>query len=850
MKLPKINPHRLVLALISGLFVCGMGMFEIPEFYKNEFNYPEKVENEQEANEEPPKQKEAPPVHPDSLSSSERKAYEAKMAQLRQSNYDFSLLLGQDIATNTGSNFRTEAGPVSYANGAISGTWQHKIPRTSSFGYRVVNSEYDAFHDQLYAVSTPGHLWRLDRSPSVNWTLLDNKGNYTGILAGVTLANNTFRLLRNAQPTWDVGYMEYSDDQAQTWTKSTGALFQNSWAWGKAVVNKTNGGKRIFLYGAAYSGSVEMIQWYYSDDYGVTFKSIPQKFSNNDYAVKFLNPQGSDNVYVAVRANSTSLISIYKFDDTALDFKLLRSPSQTFGPLNKFYGNYANGKFNFYLYINSLEVWYSPDEGVTWTQKNANYAEALIGAHPTNPNIIFSGAADIHYSSDNGATWSAFNNKLGWDFHHLSSYKQTNGTWFNFWGMDFGCFLSTTPENASSYTWLNDRSPTTLHYDAASSEKYNSIYMANQDKGASAYLDTNTVVNTNDIAGTDVLRVEFAQAEQSVWIWFYYGQITHLYNFPTKQTGTANKTGLGNWWAAPIVASPDPTEDAIYVAGQANLMKLNYVKSSNSITTTTHPYNFYTSTSQNISGFGYSSLNKNKWYVSVFNGRFFYSNDGGNNWTETSYKGTMPPAEATWEKRHHTIRASTLDANKVYFAGKQNYFLISTDGGVTFTNHASGLPNAIVRDFALSPDEKYVYAALTTGAYVYSVKDDKWYPMTGADVANVDFTDVQYVKSKNTVRFATFGYGILDFVLDPGTVTDLTAATLGAGTVMRAYPNPAKKDLFVDGLARETKMEVYNTAGQWVLSTSSQHQLDVSSLRQGSYILRLDNGTSLKFNKE
>lgn len=266
------------------------------------------------------------------------------------------------------------------------------------------------------------------------------------------------------------------------------------------------------------------------------------------------------------------------------------------------------------------------------------------------------------------------------------------------------------------------------------------------------------------------LRVSFANHETSVWTWFYYGRIRHRYNFPTGNTATAVYDGLGNWWAAPIIASPDPSEDAIYAAYGSNLQKFSYNASNNTIAKTAHPFDFETQFGDELGGFGYSELNRDLWYATLNNGDFAYSKDGGQTWTKSSYTGQKPRANDqgyNYAKNQIVIKASRLDTNKVYYAGVGNSFLISEDGGKDFVLKNNGLNIHRMRDFALSPDEKFIFAACGYGgAWVYSVEDDSWSQMSDAPIPSVDFTDVEFIERKNCVRFSTYGSGIIELTLN------------------------------------------------------------------------------------
>lgn len=62
---------------------------------------------------------------------------------------------------------------------------------------------------------------------------------------------------------------------------------------------------------------------------------------------------------------------------------------------------------------------------------------------------------------------------------------------------------------------------------------------------------------------------------------------------------------------------------------------------------------------------------------------------------------------------------------------------------------------------------------------------------------------------------------------------------LGISSVF-IYPNPVTNTLFIQGVEDETILEVYNLTGKSVLKDKGT-ELDVTSLTQGTYILRINN---------
>lgn len=661
-----------------------------------------------------------------------------------------------------------------YANGKLIGTWQVKNAQTGWYGYRVDNSAYDSLRNVFYVVSYAGHLYKLEYQQEIKWTLLNHKiqlnppdnSAANPIFMGTLLTDSTFRLIRSNE---SANRMEFSDDEGKTWLAGTGARVTQSWS-NQAFEISTKGEKTIVLH--TYDSNYHHL--YFSYDNGKTYTESSLSFPISTYDVRIAKPFYTNNAYLWVWGKSSKKISIYKYNETTNDFVLTINSGSTINGTNlsSIAASYYNGNYHFYLAtINpKYSVYYSADEGKTWVQKNAGHDRAFEVMCPNKPNTLISGFEDMQISSDYGANWTAYDHKLGWDLQHLRTFEKAGGKPITLAGLDFGCYISESPENKESYIWCNNGASYAMHYDAVSSENFNSIYMANQDRGTTAYLDSGNKVNTLDIDGTDVLRVCYANHETSVWSWFYYGRIKHRFNFPSGKAGEAVYDGLGNWWAAPIIASPNPAEDAIYAAYGSNLQIFSFDASSNSISRKDHSFNFKTNFGAELGGFGYAELNRNLWYATLTNGLFCYSTNAGESWTKSSYMGVRPRANDqtyNYAKNQIVIKASEIDTNKVYYSGVGNYFLVSVDGGKNFSMKNRGLNIYRMRDFCFSPDEKYIFAACSYGgAWVYSVDDDYWYQMNDEPIPSVDFTDVQFIKNKNCVRFSSFGSGILDFTLN------------------------------------------------------------------------------------
>lgn len=701
------------------------------------------------------------------------------------------LLFNRYLARRESDAIALRSGVVSesgiYANGLVNGVWRSKKARTDSYGYRLDNSVYDSINDRFYVVTYAGHLYKLDATVSAKWTLLNHKivlnptqiDTANSMFFGFSLPDSTYRLIRSFD---EMSRVEYSDDEGISWQTTNGVKICRSWANNGFALMADSIHRVVMI-----CDDKDSITPYVSYNNGTSFVPTSISFKTSIFDVRLVNPYNSNDAFIFAWNKLSNRVLTYQFNKTLNDFEFLNTSEKVVvgKTLSNVDATYYEGQYHFYIstHQSTYAVYYCNDLGKNWRLKNDKLDNRFTCVHPTKPNTIFYGFQDLNFSTDSGVSWTDFEHKLGWDIQHMKMHQKSNGKYFAFLGMDFGCYISETPDDNESYKWLNDGASYCRHYDAATSENFNSVYMANQDRGVTAFLDSGTDVNILDKGFSDVLRLTFANNEKAVWLWYYYGRLQHQFNFPDgnedqsykeimidKTTVEGSYADLGYWWAPSIIASPNASEDAIYAAYGSNLQKFEYLETSKEVIKTAHHFDFKDAYGSELGGFGYSTLNCQLWFTSLNDGTFLYSRNAGDTWQETSYKGLLPIAndrDRNFEKTQAVIKTSNIDTMTVFYAGVNNVFLISKDGGKTFTNHVDGLDIYRIRDFDLSIDEQFIFAACGYGgAWVYSVAQDKWFAMDDSAVPYVDFVDVQFIKKKNLVRFATFGSGIIDFVLE------------------------------------------------------------------------------------
>lgn len=704
-----------------------------------------------------PKNEKAPKIN---YSDEEQAAHKRKLDR-----YQKKL---EDQAANPSVGNRTQLGNSSYANGKIKGNWiQQEVNSTSSAnyigkGFRTLKSAYDKARDKIYVTSSAGHLWRVDRDENnvanTSWTVLNNKENFGwGSLHVMNTNNGSSVFVRSYSQK-----MQYSNNEGKTWRDARGINFNN--AWDNSALQDMNSGQRLVaLVETKPSNKIEAV----ATVDGVNYTSLGEVKTARSNIIEVSN---SDNLY------------LLSFEANSIKTERLRPNSRSFEVVNtaninipvsgysKVFGTYSGGRYHFY-YVTGNDIYYSNNEGASWRQtRSAGYGSSgdqlPKSVDANNPSNLFRGYLDLYISNDYGKTFRETYHKLGWDIRHMKNYTKRDGKVFHLVGNDFGLFMSYTPSNQDTYINLNNGAGNAMMYDAdASGRNYSSAAM--QDIGSQEF-SQNEETGFTQIQSTDGLRVVYANDGKSCWTWMYYGAMFHRKSNAVGGSSTSNPRYFwDNWQGGVLVESPNPNENAIYMAAFNQLQKFSL--SGNDIIQEALPYNFGSVTT----GFGYSLVDRNRWYASTSNGDFYYSTNSGNSFTKSNNVPNKPKANdiGSYTRAQHTIKTSATNPLRVYYVGSGNTMLISNDGGKSFKEHKNGLDVYRFRDIAVTDDDKFVFAACgTSGMWVYSRDDDKWYEMFDGPIPYVDVTSVEYVKETNMVQFSTYGYGIMQLMLE-NTVT-------------------------------------------------------------------------------
>ena len=102
-------------------------------------------------------------------------------------------------------------------------------------------------------------------------------------------------------------------------------------------------------------------------------------------------------------------------------------------------------------------------------------------------------------------------------------------------------------------------------------------------------------------------------------------------------------------------------------------------------------------------------------------------------------------------------------------------------------------------------------------------------------------------QSNVKLMFNYTGFDGCQIILDNVNLLDLTGVNEVSEASVNVYPNPANNTLYVNATSNISKIEVFNTLGQKVMTVSANDnhaQLNTSNLSKGMYMLKLhtDNG--------
>jgi len=757
----------------------------------------------------------------------------------------------QDVSSRNGVS-------ETLADEKLTGTWKERGSLNQAGS--VINTEYDADADKIWTVSAGGTLFRGERDGS-NWEVINQNLRFSeGLLKFIPIENGR-RLLAPIERL-----PHYSDDDGLTWTASDGIAINDGWGNIKDAIVLEDSLNTIYLLSKLdYWADIKL---YKSVDKGVSFQNI-KTLNNNEFGqFKMVKPHHTNDVYVIEKGTP---LTFFKINSTTDDLEEIAfSGDFSFGDSRtNLVGTKADSTTIFYAYNEDKEIWKTTNFGESWTMQGVIETHPWsVGLYvsPSNPENLFYGEVNAYRSSNGGQTWTLVNE--WWEYYDFPETKlHADMMFFNeCQTADGDDFLLVSNHGGLNISYSNLLELQNIGMEGLNVSQYYSVksspinpyvtFAGTQDQGFQMGDTYNVdIANFDQIILGDYGHIVFSRNGQDLWTVYPGGWVTFYRSALSGIMASSYdlESDDESVWLPPLMESPIADEQAIYMAGGninggagSHLIKL-VSENSNDITATQFDFDFKSnSAGGELSAIECSPMNATKFYGATTNGRFFYSDDAGENWEQS-----LNFVNGGHYLYGQTIFASRTNENTVYLGGSgysNAPIYRSTDGGANFEEFSEGLPSTLVFEITANADETMLFAATESGPFVYLFDEEKWYDMSGLCAPTQTYWSVEYLEIFNTVRFGTYGRGAWDFEIEDFVATK---EELLAVNELVAYPNPTSGLINLEMqevTEKELPVQVYNLSGQEVAQFSIpvasgylKEQIDLSHLTKGSYVLKFNN---------
>lgn len=285
-----------------------------------------------------------------------------------------------------------------------------------------------------------------------------------------------------------------------------------------------------------------------------------------------------------------------------------------------------------------------------------------------------------------------------------------------------------------------------------------------------------------------------------------------------------DKGGDSSWnWVVPFEQDPI-VQNTIYCAFDQVYKSIDGGNNWNAIS-----QNF----GSDIDHFKVAPTDNDKMYLAI-NGSFWYTTDGGTNWSQSSGFGGNVNEIAVHPSNPDKVAIATTGGQKVY---------VSTDNGATFTSILWDLPSFSAQALAWQDNGKDgLYVGMNYGIY-YTDNDlgNTWVPFNNG-LPNVRINELEINAADSKLYVATYGRGLWRSSLYNETLSvdnfELNNLSL--------YPNPTSNEVNLKWNSNEdVSVRIYNTLGKLMyynknVNLTNELKIDVSTFDTGVYFVKLN----------
>jgi len=662
---------------------------------------------------------------------------------------------------------RNNLNRVTVSSRNLDGEWFER--GSNNLAGRIRTADIDFQNGLIYCMSSGGNIWRGNLEGS-DWQSLNDYHQISGVILLRKIENRI--IIANDKGVY------YSDNEGLTLNQSSGLEFLDDWGNIKRVVIKYGENEVYALIKESIGGFGAVTSIYKSEDLGESFFRV---FSfNSDYGFN----QQEDISHFDIWTYRYDYSYIYIMNDNNL-FRLNSNDTiEWLSSINVIYsgdvlltgGMGINSHF-LYAHIDG-RIYQSINGGSSWAPRGFSPSDWYFtinsfNSSNINEDHIYIGGIEAFRSLDGGQNWDTINNwwdyydnpesKLHADIPEIRFFLDEEYNEVALISTDGGIYLSEdgilNVDNLSLFGLGVSQYYSTY---TKRQDPYH-IYAGSQDQGFQRSLEDNEGIRLfeQSISGD---YGHLVSGDQGETIWCNYPGFTMYYPNPETDINgiTLDFPGSGHLWLAPLAVDPTNPQVAYLGGGGVNdgnhIIKLSV--QGNSLSYEELPSLF----SGVVSAIAISPIDYSHWYILTDNGKFYHSDDSGQNWVNNQWF-SGPSSHYFYGS---AIVPSSTNLGEVYIGGSgySNPGVYKTiNHGQNFTSLEQGLPNTMIYDLDISQDESLLFAATEVGPYVYVETDNQWYDLSGVSAPDQTYWSVEYIHNINTARYGTYGRGIWDFVI-------------------------------------------------------------------------------------
>ena len=462
-------------------------------------------------------------------------------------------------------------------------------------------------------------------------------------------------------------------------------------------------------------------------------------------------------------------------------------------------------------------IYKSENNGDMWTSKSTSGLDDLsymwwyskIVIDPSNPNIVYFPGFRMHKSTNGANSWNEIFYGAHVDQHSLFVHPQNTN--FILAGNDGGLYKSMN--GGSSMQKLNNLPITQFYTCEIDNTLPQRLYGGAQDNGSLRTM-TGSVDDWTSIYGGDGFCNLVDPTDNSyVYVEYQYGNMAKSSNGGTSFYYCMDGIGYNDRmnWNTPIVF--DPNNPNILYYGSNKLYKsvnkaTSWIAISGDLSNGAGSGNLTYGTITTISA---SPLNADVIYAGTDDGNVWLTQNGGSTWTNIS---TSLPDR--WVTR---LAVDPFDSQTAYvcFSGYRwgsdaSHVYKTSDFGNTWTDIASNLPDVPVNDILINPIDSSLYLATDVGVFCSTVGSNDWAVLCN-ELPNVPVLDIDYHVNTKTLVAATFGRSMYKYEVF------LVGAenTLSPNDNLTLFPNPVRENgilTFKNDLSQHYTIDIFSTGGR------------------------------------